>query len=310
MSEEKSKNNKRYETEWSFSFEQIGESINKAIGSLGEEPKKENFAAALEGATSARIVVGGSVGRTSIVALESSSENLFEAELSHLGEMEFTVTGDTEKVITLQPKRSQDIGGPIRRALGQIGKNQDLYTRVRISANIPVYLELNSGIGPCEFDLAELQLTGLKVDGGVGPTRLDLPSTERVYNVEVDGGVGPVTINAPSSTHVQLELEGGVGPSTLNIPADASLDIKMQGGVGGTTVKVEPGVALHIEAEGGLGGIHVPSTLKKLKETGDFISKGGTWESAGFALADKRVNIRYSGGLGGFNLKQAEVEIV
>ncbi|HEX2623139.1 MAG TPA: hypothetical protein VHL11_23425 [Phototrophicaceae bacterium] len=310
MSEEKQKNEKRYETEWSFSFEEIGNSINKALGTLGEEAKEETFTAAKEGAQSARIIIGGSVGRNTIIALERGSDNLFEADVRHLGEMRFEVSGDSEKVITLRPHFQQDFATPLRRAIGQIGKKQDLYLRVRISPDIPVHLELHGGVGPTDFDLSALDLIGLKTDGGVGPTTLSLPTTDHPYNVNLDGGVGGITINAPATTHVRMDLDGGVGPAVLNIPADASLDIKMKGGVGGTSLNVAPGVALHVEADGGLGGVNVPASLKRIKSNDDFISKGGVWESAGFALASKRVNVDYDGGVGGFRIKQQDVEIV
>ena len=309
MSEEKQKSGKRYETEWSFSFEQLGESLNKALGSLGEESKVETFSATRDGAQSARIVIGGSVGRTTIVALEGGSANLFEADVAHLGEMKFEVSGDAEKVISLRPY-TRDVVAPLRRAIGQIGKRQDLYLRVRINPDIPVRLELNSGIGPCEFDLSQLNLTGLDVDGGVGPTTLVLPPTEKPYNVDLDAGVGGITINAPSRTHVRLDMDGGVGSTVLNIPTDASLDVKVDAGVGGMTINAAPGVALRLEAEGGLGGVHVPASLKRLRDDDDFITKGGVWESAGFALASSRVNIHYKGGVGGFRIKQQDVEIV
>lgn len=309
MAEEKQKSGKRYETEWSFSFEHLADSINKALGSLGEEVIKENFTVSRDAAQSARIVIGGSVGRTSITTLEGT-ENLLEADVAHLGEMEFSVSGESEKVITLKPKKITDVVAPIRRAIGQLGKHQDLYLRIRISPNVPLRLELDGGVGPAEFDLTTLDLLGLDIDGGVGPITLSLPTTTNPYKVELDGGVGGITVNAPAETHVRLDMEAGVGAAVLNIPAEASLDIKLEGGVGSTTINAAPGVAVHLEAEGGLGGISVPAGMKRLRADDDFVSKGGVWESAGFALANKRVNIRYDGGVGGFKLRQETIEIV
>jgi hypothetical protein len=310
MSEEKTKNEKRYETEWSFSFENVGKSIDKALAGLGEDLKVESFSVPKGSAQSARIVVGGSIGRTSITALDAGSANLFEAEVAHLGEIEFTASEGAETVVTLRQKHDKDLVAPIKRALGQIGKRHDLYLRIRISPDLPVYLDLDGGVGPAEFDLNQLRLTGLEIDGSVGPVTVNLPTTAAPYSVKAEGGVGGFTINAPSTTHVRLDIEGGVGSTVLNIPADASMDVKLEGGVGGTAVNVAPGVALRLEAEGGIGGISVPKGMRQLKEKGDFVSKGGVWESEGFALSTKRVSIDYEGGVGGFRIKQEQVQIV
>jgi hypothetical protein len=309
MTSDKEKREKQYKTEWSFSFEQIGDRINQAIGSVGEEVKTEQFSVDLEGATSARIVIGGSIGRTTISTLDNPNK-LFEAEVAHMGEVEFSVTGDAEKVVTLRPKHDKEVFGSVRRVLGQIGKRVDLYMHIRINPNIPVRLELASGIGPSEFNLADLNLTGLDVDGGVGATTLTLPSTESAYNVKLDSGVGGVTINAPAATPVHLDVEGGVGATNINIPSDAALNIKLEAGVGGNQINVAPNVAVRLEAEGGLGGISVPKTLKRVKNDDDFITKNGVWETEGFALARNKVHITYEGGVGGFRLKQDEVRIV
>jgi hypothetical protein len=310
MAEEKQKNEKRYETEWSFSFEKIGKSIDNALAGIGEEVKTDSFSVAKDTAQSATIRVGGSIGRTTISALPAGSPNLFEADVAYVGEIEFSHEGETEKVVTLRQKHEKDFIAPFKRALGQIGKRDELYLRIRISPDLPVRLDVDGGVGPSEFDLAQLNLTGLDIDGGVGPTTLALPSTGNPYNVKADGGVGGITVHTPSATHVRLDLDGGVGPAVLNIPADASMDITIDGGVGGITVNAAPGVAIRLDADGGIGGVSVPKGIRQIKDKGDFVSKSGVWESEGYALSTKRVSIDYNGGVGGFRIKQDTVQIV
>jgi hypothetical protein len=300
--------NKRYETEWSFSFENVGKSIDKALGGMGGETITENFSVPRDGVQTARIVIGGSVGKTTISALPAGSPNLFEADVKHMGELEFSESGDTEKTITLKHRQLKDLLGPIKRSWGSW--NEDLYLHVRINPDFPIRLDLHGGVGPADFNLAQLNLTGLDIDGGVGPVKLDLPNTAAPYHVDVDGGVGGITINTPAAPHLRLSLEGGVGAAVLNIPTDASMDVKIEGGVGGITVNAAPGVAMRLEADGGIGSINVPRVMRQLKETGDFVSKGGIWESEGYSLSTRRVTIDYNGGIGGFRIKQDAVQIV
>lgn len=311
MSEEKHKNDKRYETEWSFSFESIGKSIDKALSGMGGEAITKTFTVPKEAAQTAHLIIGGSIGRTTITALEPGSPNLFEAEIRHLGELEFVTTGDgADRFISLRPRQIKDLIEPIKRSFGQLGSRQELYMRVRVSPDLLIRLELHGGVGPTEFDLAQLNLTSLEVDGGVGPCTLSLPTTANPYTAKIEGGVGGITVNTPSTTHVRLDLEGSVGPTTLNISAEASLEIKLEGGVGGTTVNAAPGVAFHLEAESGIGSVNVPKNMRQLKESGDFMRNGGVWESEGYALSSKRVAIDYNGGIGGLRIKQDDIQIV
>ena len=52
-----------------------------------------------EGATSARIAIEFSLGRATVRALDADSPNLLEAELTYVGDIEFDVTGEAERVI-------------------------------------------------------------------------------------------------------------------------------------------------------------------------------------------------------------------
>ncbi len=102
---------KKYETEWSFSFENLGSSINKMFASLGEEVKTETFTAPLAGATSADIHIGGSVGHFHLYALDAGDE-LIRGDLVYTGEIVFEITGDSTRSVTLKQAHPKDLTPP------------------------------------------------------------------------------------------------------------------------------------------------------------------------------------------------------
>jgi hypothetical protein len=283
MSEQEPKE-KKYTTEWSFSFDQIGESLNRLLGSLGvsdEEVKKAEYAEPVGEALSAKIKLGAVVGQITVSAL-ADSDNLFKAEVAYVGDINFAVKGETEKTIELgQKMRRVSVGGQIKKVLNQFANRDDLYWKVGINPNVPVKLELDGSVGVARLELSGLRLTELELDGGVGETHLILPATGARY---------------------AAKIEGGVGASHITIPEGASLNLKIEGGVGGIEVHVPESAAVRIEAEGGLGGVAVPPHFTRTRGSSDFIGASGVWETAGFNLADKQIYIHFEGGVGGLKV--------
>lgn len=309
---EKRKNEeKNYETEWSFSFEKIGEKISEVFASMGEEVRHETFTAPFGSTKSAHIKLAGCVGRLTIYPLENS-EDLFVAETAFTGELDFrTETNEKgETTVTLKPKHLKDPLGYIRQGFGALGKHEELYWKVGINPNAVLYVDLDGLVGPTEANLASFNITRLDVDGNVGPIKIKLPETDHPYDVNLKGSVGQTTVYAAATKGVRLDADGTVGQTVLNIPSGAAMHIDVDGGVGQTLINVGHGVALRIEAKGGIGGVQVPKGLNKLKGSEDFVTKSGVWESSGFALNTQQVIIKYNGGVGGFRVNQEEVEIV
>lgn len=278
------KEKKRYETEWSFSFENVGDSVNKFFKSInigGEvELKTSEFVELVDNATTARVSLGLSIGET-VVKDGSGIDNLIDAEIVHVGEVEFEVSGTTEKSVRLAQKRF----GGIDDAAAQVGsfiggKRQELHWNVGLTNLIPLQLEIEGGVGPVDLQLTELKLTGLQVKGGVGEIRAELPVTESAYEVSINGGVGRFILEIPEGAALTLNLNGGVGNFEIYLPQTA---------------------AVRIESVGGLGLVDLPDHFIQLSEEGSFIDKSGTWQTEGYDLASRQITIHYKGGVG--NLK-------
>ncbi len=271
--------------EWSFSFDKVGESVNRALGKItgDEQLKHDVFTAPVAGTNAARIRFELPVGTAVVKALESGSDKLIEADLHYTGEIEFSVTGEAEKTVKLAQKNPHDpVTGHIREAISKFTNRDDLRWDVRLSPNIPLDLDIEGGVGPSTLDLSGLRLSGVTVEGGVGETHLTLPATDSSYSVNV---------------------EGGVGGSRVMIAEGAALRLKIEGGIGGVTIILPESTAARVAVKGGLGGTNLPSRFRQVKDNSDFLSKSGVWETQGFALATHQVLIDFDGGVGGLTVR-------
>jgi hypothetical protein len=272
--------------EWSFSFEDLGASISKQLRKMGigdQEAKTEQFSAPLEDAASAHVELDLSVGQVKVSALPQS-ENLLEATVTFMGEMEFSVSGQLDKKVHLGQKNTgPGFTGPIKDAVSMVVNRPDLRWDVGLTPKIPLVLNVEAGLGETNLDLSGIQLAGLELDGGVGEIRLVLPAAEKRYSAEIDSGVGSIRVN---------------------IQAGALLDLDIDAGVGSTSVVIPQGAAVRVKAESGLGGIDLPTHFRRVKGSDDFITKSGVWETEGYALATQQISIAYSGGIGGLKIIQ------
>jgi hypothetical protein len=283
MTEQKPNRN----VEWSFSFDQIGDSLKRMVGKLGSDDdtaKTETFKTPLTGATRADIKLNLSVGRVNVYALVDSDQ-LMEANVTYTGEIEFTVSGEAEKVIRLGQKPGfTDFATPFKDAIAKFTNRDDLRWDIGLNPAVPLDLEIDCGVGSSGLNLAGLKLTKVDVDGGVGEIRLTLPVSDQPYKVEVDNGVGGVNVTVPDGAHPVIEMEGGIGGMTISLPEASAARLKATAGLGGISV---PSRFRRVSGEDGLGGIGGSST----------------WETEGYALATQKISVEYSGGVGGLNVR-------
>lgn len=283
---------KQYKTEWSFSFDKLGQKFNDMVGSINndEEVKQAHFEEAVNGATSAVVTLNLSVGRTTVSTLENP-DLLFEADVTYVGEMEFAVSGGDERTIKLgQKKMTDNVLGAFKRTLRSVSNRKDIEWQVRLNPSVPLRLAVDGGVGASEIDLSNLALTRLTMDSGVGSTRLTLPATGKNYHVTIDGGVGGTVINIPENAAVDVDIDGGVGGVKVNLPHNA---------------------AARITVDGNLGGVHIPKQFKRVKDNDDLVGRSGVWETPGYAVAGQQVTVNFKGGVGSLSVRmtgQPEVE--
>jgi hypothetical protein len=304
MSDEK----KKYETEWSFSFANIGESISQTLASLGigedAEIKTAHFAEALENATGARVVLEPTVGQASVSAAVAP-ENLIEADVTYIGEMHFEVKAEgSRKIVLLRQQAKPDTLKPIKDALGSFARRDELQWAMRLSPRIPLDLQINSGMTANEFDLSELKLTALQINGGAGRTELKLPVTGAHYAATLNSGTGELKVTVADDADIDLTVNNGTGKTDLTIGAGAQINARITGGIGACVVTIPAGAGVRLKATTGLGRIHVPDSFVKVK-VDEFVATVGSWETPHYAEAAQKIDIKYDGGVGGFTIKFA-----
>lgn len=250
----------------------VGPSIG--LGAPNLDVQTDNYSEPRGDATSARVELDLSVGKTTIQAL-TDSPNLFTAEVSHVGTMEFTAEGQTDKTIRLrQDTTGTDFFGGVGFLSALFDPQQELSWNVGLSPNVPIALTIHAGAGDSNFDLRQVDLSALDVNVGVGKINLDLPATETSYNASLNGGVGEVAITIADNAALNLSIDGGVGSFTIDVP---------------------DGAAVRLNGKTGVGDIHVP---------GNFQSTGeNTWETSGFSDAARPITIDFSGGVGSLTVR-------
>ena len=301
MDENKEKN---YKVEWSFSFEKLGEQIGDFFKSVGAEGRARRSSTGNSASRSATRLQRGcaSISRSAKRPLRRSttSDNLIEADLTYVGDVELKATGEKEKVVHL----GQAAGAAewFRGALGWFGSGQRLRWDVALTPKIPLNLDLHSGAGRSNFDLSELQVTGAQYCSGAGELVVSLPAGE--YSARVSGGVGRTSINVPTGANVDLNVSSGAGEVNLDISEGAALNARISGGVGATNVSVPAGAAVRLEARTGLGSINAGAQLQRISGSGgDFWDKGGVWQTPNFESAERKIVIRFDGGVGAITVR-------
>ncbi len=291
---------KQYKTEWSFSFEKLGEQISDFFHSVssGEqvEIKSGTFSEPLGAATSARVRLDLSAGLMNVSMLESS-DMLIDANVTYIGEMNFVVGGETEKVVNMS--QSTTPGEWFRHALTYMGGGrQHLVWNVGLTPNVPIDLDINGGVGESKFELATLKPGKVDISAGTGEITMTLPAASEQYSTVINGGVGQFNVNIPAGATVDLEVRAGTGEVNLNIGADAAVNVKINGGVGEVRINLPADAAARIEGKAGIGDISVPAHFARFGGSDEFFGKSGVWQTTNYEGAARKVSVRYTGGVG------------
>ncbi len=196
---------------------------------------------------------------------------LLDAEIHGRPAATFQVRGDRDKSVTV---RAQAGGAWFPASIGS--SRWDL----GLGRSLPLDLSVDGGSGGATLDLEGLQLAGLRVDVGSGPVSTSLPGQVDSYRARVNGGSGPTRIDVPSGASVELTLDTGSGPTQLTLPPSGRVRVTLHSGSGPVTFDVPNDAAVRLEAQGdGSGPLRVAPFLIRRSGSGDT----GVWESPGAA---------------------------
>jgi hypothetical protein len=221
--------------------------------------KTERFTAPRDQAAAANIVLDLASYPTEVRTL-SDSALLFDGELTFTGEVDFDVSGTTQKTVSLSYR--EDFTGP-----WDWFSDFDARWRIGLSPAVPLDLNVDVGSGSADLDLAALQLAELTIRGGSGSLDLILPPAPagEAYEGQLDGDSGSIDLTLTEETNATLRYDGGSGSLTVDVPA---------------------GLAVRVEVEdSGSGSVRFPANWDEQRR-GD--NDEGTWQTPGFDQAARR----------------------
>ncbi len=219
------------------------------------ETRTETFLVEVGETTSADLDLDLSPQET-FVSVLSGSANLFEAEIDHVGEIAFNVTGLADKHINLT---QVGIESWLSWLLPEL-EGEELVWDIGLSPEVPFDLDVDSDTGRAELDLAGVQLDRFRFDGGTGSSTIILPASAEGYDTYIESGTGSMEIVFPAESNLTVRLDSGTGSLLLDIPEGADVLIQV--------------------LNGGTGSLNLPDRISKVsgKEGRD----EGVYQTAGF----------------------------
>ncbi|MDZ7802009.1 MAG: DUF5668 domain-containing protein [Trueperaceae bacterium] len=201
----------------------------------------------LNGASVVELDVDHGVGVLSLDALPAGNELAIEGEVATAaGErllQSFDVSGGTARIGLESRTRGPNFGA----------RGGDRRWTLDLTREVPLRLDLDTGVGESTLTLRALQLQAIDLDAGVG--RVDVVLPERGgYAGSIDAGVGEVVVRVPRSVEARFVVSTGLGGASVdgvwvrdgNVhttpgydqAAEADrIDVRVQGGVGEVRVQ-------------------------------------------------------------------------
>jgi predicted membrane protein len=126
--------------------------------------------------------------------------------------------------------------------------------KLGLSKNLPLGLQVKTGVGNAKLDLSELNVTDLTMNTGVGQASVTLPARGKV-SARIEGGVGEIKIFLPRGMEARVRASSGIGAvrvlgnyqrngdlytSSHFETASNRVELEVQGGVGQISVETQP----------------------------------------------------------------------
>ncbi len=226
----------------------------------------------LTGAASAEVELNLTSMPTRLYALDDS-QDLLRAEIDYYGTLDYTVTGDSVRRISLE-QRSDNSGL-------RITFDPSARWDIGLSPAVPIDLSIDGGSGSADIDLTGVELDSLWFDQGSGSFDVVLPMSPQEYEVTAVGGSGSLEIDLPEQTSLTLRLDGQSGSIRLTLPDNAGIRLEV--------------------LDAGSGSVNFPASLERVSGGED---KEGIWESPGYDSAVYKLLIICADlGSGSFSLR-------
>lgn len=258
----------------------IGPSVGLAANT---EVTEASYNTPLDGTDAAQITVSVGIGSLYVTPLESET-SLFDANIRHIGDVQYTVEEGSTSIIRLQNESNNgrfNIGSFFSDV---VQSDNNARWDVGISPLVPLDLTLETATGSTTADLSGMHLTALEVESGLGSVTLTLPASEQRYDANLSLGTGEAIVHLEAVSTLNLTIDNGTGGATIYLPENA---------------------AVRLRADTGIGGIDVPGFMERTTYEDDSLGDQGVWETESYATAreSQRIDIDFSGGTGGLTVR-------
>jgi len=226
------------------------------------EPRTESFTVEVGDTTSVDLDLNLSVQETTVNVLQNST-NLLEAEIGHIGEIEFSVLGTDDKHIDLAQVGVESWFSWI---LPEV-EGEELVWDIGLSPEVPFDLNVDASTGSAELDLEGMQLERFRYDASTGSSPIILPAAADGYDTHIECSTGSMEIVFPAESNLTVRLDGSTGRILLDVPEGAPVKVQV--------------------IDGGTGSLQLPADMVKVsgregKDEGVYQTPG--FESAAYQL--------------------------
>jgi hypothetical protein len=121
---------------------------------------------------------------------------------------------------------------------------------VGLAPNVPLVLQIKTGVGSSRLNLRGLKVTDLSLNTGIGQTVVTLPALGRV-TARVESGVGETNIFIPRGMESRVRVSNGIGAVQISGDYQRVGDVHTSNGFETASNRVE------LEIDGGIGRISV-----------------------------------------------------
>lgn len=171
--------------------------------------------------------------------------------------------------------------------------------RLRVNPEVPLELTANTGVGSNTVDLSGLSLQQLRLQAGVGDTKVTMLHANRIHcdRVTIAAGVGGFELTGLGNFGFRsFDFRGGVGESRLDFSGDWNEigEVSVEVGVGQVELRIPRSIGAEIRMNKGLfSDASLP----------EFRKEGNTYFSENLDRVDKVVRMRVQAGIGGVNVR-------
>lgn len=209
--------------------------------------RTETISEDLKGGSRADVELSFGTGTLNLTALPAGSQQLIKGTLDLSQGETLGVSHNSADGIEQFSLESRNAWSKIPNVRSDDRKQWD----IELNRDIPIQLNVSTGVGRSILDLSQLSLTRLNINGGVGEANVKLPERGR-FNVALDGGIGEITLIVPQGLGAKVQVDGGLGDVQVDgdftrrdgeytsanyNTAEQRADIQVDGGIGRIVIR-------------------------------------------------------------------------